>query len=293
VAEVKASESDVGSDSESEPEKGRQIIDMEPSATIATTKIHPGEPDEPEEGEHLFHSQMWVKGTLLHFIIDSGSQKNLISAEVIKHLALPTTPHPQPYTIGWLHQGSDLHISQQCRLSYDIKPFKDEVLCDVSPLEVCDVLLGQPYLWKHHVVYESRPRSVIITLNRKLYRIPEVVPPSVISLISAKQCRKVISQTEKFVFFMIHSQSERKVATTSMASMTDLSMQQKQVDKVVEEYKDIFSSPTGVPLHCQVKHPIDLTPDAPLPNGPVYHHSLLENEEIKHQIQELLHKGHI
>jgi hypothetical protein len=61
----------------------------------------------------------------------------------------------------------------------------------------------------------------------------------------------------------------------------------------VEEYSDIFSSPTGVPLHCQVKHPIDLTPNAPLPNGPVYHRSLLENEEIKRQIQELLHKGHI
>jgi hypothetical protein len=76
-----------------------------------------------------------------------------------------------------------------------------------------------------------------------------------------------------------------------MASMTDLSMQQKQVDKVMEEYKDIFSSPTGVPLHCQVKHPIDLTPSAPLPNGPVYHHSLLENEEIKRQIQELAPQG--
>jgi hypothetical protein len=75
--------------------------------------------------------------------------------------------------------------------------------------------------------------------------------------------------------------------------VTDLSTQQKQVDKVMEEYSDIFSSPTGVPLHYQVKHPIDLTPGAPLPNGPVYHHSLLENEEIKRQIQELLHKGHI
>jgi hypothetical protein len=56
VAEVKASESDAGSDSESEPERGRQIIDVEPSATVATTKLQPGEPDEPEEGECLFHS---------------------------------------------------------------------------------------------------------------------------------------------------------------------------------------------------------------------------------------------
>jgi hypothetical protein len=61
----------------------------------------------------------------------------------------------------------------------------------------------------------------------------------------------------------------------------------------MEEYSDIFSLPTGVPLHCQVKHPIDLTHDALLPNGPVYRRSFLENEEIKRQIQELLHKGHI
>jgi hypothetical protein len=56
VAEVKASESDVGFDSKSEPERGRQIIDVEPSATVATTKIQHGEPDDLEEGECLFHS---------------------------------------------------------------------------------------------------------------------------------------------------------------------------------------------------------------------------------------------
>jgi hypothetical protein len=81
-------------------------------------------------------------------------------------------------------------------------------MCDFDPLEVCDVLLGQPYLWKCHAIYESMPRSVIITLNRKLYRIPKAVPPSDISLISTKKCMKVISQMGKFVFFMIHSQNE-------------------------------------------------------------------------------------
>jgi hypothetical protein len=123
------------------------------------------------------------------------------------------------HTIGWIYPASDLHIIQLCRLSYDIKPFKDVVFCDVSPLEVCDVLLVQPYLCKFHDVYESRPRSVIITLNRKLYRIPEVVPPSVISLIFAKQCRKVISHTGKFVFFMIHFHNKRKITTTSRVYM--------------------------------------------------------------------------
>ena len=60
-------------------------------------------------------------------------------------------------------------------------------------------------------------------MNRKLYRIPEAIPPSVISLISAKKCRKVISQTGNFVFFVIHSQNERKITATSKVSVTNLS----------------------------------------------------------------------
>jgi hypothetical protein len=54
----------------------------------------------------------------------------------------------------------------------------------------------------------------------------------------------------KFVFFMIHSQNKRNITATSRVSVADLSTQQKQVDKVMEEYSDIFPSPIGVPLHC-------------------------------------------
>ena len=201
MAERKVPESDACSDSESEldkgNEKGKQIIDVDPNTTIATAKIQKNEPEDPKEEECLFHSQMWVKGSPLQFIVDSGNQKNLISAEVVKRLGLLTIAHPQPYTIRWLHQGWDLCVSQQCHLPYNIKPFTDEVLCDISPLEVCDVLLGQPYLWKRHVVYESRSRAVIVTLGNRLYRIPEVAPPTAISLITAKQCSKLISKTGK------------------------------------------------------------------------------------------------
>jgi hypothetical protein len=48
-------------------------------------------------------------------------------------------------------------------------------VCDVSPLDVCDVVLGQPYMWKRHVVYESQPRGVIINLGGQLYKISKVV----------------------------------------------------------------------------------------------------------------------
>jgi hypothetical protein len=151
---------------------------------------------------------MWVKGDPMHCIIYRRSKNILISVEVMKLLNLWIKSHPQPYTILCLFQGRYLCVTQPCLLSYGIKPFKDEALRDISHLEVCDVFLGQPYLWKFHVVYESIIRSVIITLGRQLYRIIEVAPHRAIYLIYSMKCLKVISQTGKFILFMIHSKSE-------------------------------------------------------------------------------------
>jgi hypothetical protein len=146
VTEIKNKELKLDSEFDPENIENRYIIDTKPTATVGTATIQPKETVDPEEGECLFHSHIWVKRTPLHFIVESDNKKNLISAEVVKHLGLSTTPHPQPYNIGWLHQGRDLRVSQQCHLSYGIQPFKDEVVCDVSPLDVCDVVLVQPYM---------------------------------------------------------------------------------------------------------------------------------------------------
>ena len=79
VAEIKASESDAYFDVELELEKGndkeKNIIDVEPNVTIATMKLQKEELEYSEEEERLFHSQMWVKGSPLQFIVDSGSQR--------------------------------------------------------------------------------------------------------------------------------------------------------------------------------------------------------------------------
>ena len=69
VAELKAFKLDACSNFELEPnkgnDKGKQIINAEPNAIVATTKIQKKEPEDPEEEECLFHSQMWIKGSPL------------------------------------------------------------------------------------------------------------------------------------------------------------------------------------------------------------------------------------
>jgi hypothetical protein len=190
---------------------------------LSTRAIQPEEPTDPEEGERLFHSQMWVKGTrcILLLITESrktsSQQRSSNSWDCRQHHTCSHT------TLGGFSQGRDLRVSQQCRLSYNIQPFKDEVLCDVAPLDVYDVLLGQPYMWRCHAVYESRPRSVIVSLGGHLYKIPEVV----LTTVPPKKCRKVVSHTAKFNVFTICSKGEQKDTATTTASPQTPSIQQK------------------------------------------------------------------
>jgi hypothetical protein len=91
-------------------------------------------------------------------------------------------------------------------------------------------------MWKRHVVYESRPRSVIVSLGGHLYRIPEVV----LTTVPPKQCHKVVSHTTKFSFFTICSKGEHKDTATTTASAQAPSIQQKQVEKIATKCKDSF-----------------------------------------------------
>ena len=113
-------------------------------------------------------------------------------------------------------------------------------------------------------MYESRPCVVIITLGNNLYRISEVVPPPVIYFTTAKQRSKIVSQTRKFIFLTTRSQGKKNVMVTT--SKQGSPAQLRQMEKFMEEYEDIFSSLTEVPLHCQDKESIDMTPKAPPPN---------------------------
>jgi hypothetical protein len=83
---------------------------------------------------------------------------------------------------------------------------------------------------------------------------------------------------------MVLLEGEWNVIATTKTSACGLSTQQQQVDKIIQEHEDVFSSYIGVPVHYQVKHSIDLSPGAPLPNVHVYRRSVMENEEIKRQI---------
>ena len=95
-------------------------------------------------------------------------------------------------------------------------------------------------------MYESMPRTIIISLCNSLYKIPEVAPPIATSLVASKKGSKLISQTRKFIFYLVLSQSKGKmVATSTTPTKGSSTQQQQQRDMVMKEHKNNFSSPQG------------------------------------------------
>jgi hypothetical protein len=66
-----------------------------------------------------------------------------------------------------------------------------------------------------------------------------------------------------------------------------------QIKELLEEFKDVFPIPKGLPPIRGIEHQIDLVPEASLPNRPAYRCNLEEAKEIQKQVGELLEKGYV
>ena len=98
---------DLGLDSEDETKisivgmKGKTLVSNNSnigSSCASTSKDHDGSKDRKINA--LFHIRVIAKQTKIDTLIDSGSQDNLISKEVVKKLGLITKSHKKPYPLG-------------------------------------------------------------------------------------------------------------------------------------------------------------------------------------------------
>ena len=104
--------------------------------------------DEEALREELFTMNIQVKQKLVKAIVDPGSQKNLVSEEMVREMGLETRPHPRPYNIDWVKTGNEIPVDRQCILMFAVtKAYIDEVTCDVVPLNVSEVILGNSYIY--------------------------------------------------------------------------------------------------------------------------------------------------
>ena len=59
---------------------------------------------------------------------------------------------------------------------------------------------------------------------------------------------------------------------------------------MVDSFQNLFKEPKNLPPKREIQHEIQLMSDVPFPNTGMYRLSVIDNEEIKKKIQELVEK---
>lgn len=63
----------------------------------------------------------------------------------------PTKEHPTPYFVQWFDPSNKVIASRQTLISFLIRPYNGEVLCDIVPINTCHLLLDRPPLFDNYV----------------------------------------------------------------------------------------------------------------------------------------------
>ncbi|KAF5774775.1 putative nucleotidyltransferase, Ribonuclease H [Helianthus annuus] len=237
---------------------------------------------------NIFHSTCTILGKVCTFVIDSGSCDNLISEEAVQKLALKTESHPKPYKLQWLKKGGEVTVSKRALVSISIgSTYKDDVVCDVVPMDACHLLLGRPWEYERNIEHNGRSNTYSFLFGGvKITLVPskpkQLAAKQSGTLLTISQFQDELEDTDS-VFVLIGK------AVPEEVEIPDAML------PLLEEFSDVFpvELPDGLPPLRDIQHHIDLEPGSQLPNRPHYRMSPAEHEELRRQVEELISKGHV
>jgi hypothetical protein len=230
----------------------------------------------------LFHIRVISKHTKIDTLFDSGSQANLISEETVKKLKLETSPHPKPYPLGWICDNAKLQVTRKCKLRFSITAnFVDEVELDVIPLDICGIVLGSPYLYDRKAIFYHQENKYHLFKDGVEYVVRAHTKKMNLSVINVGQMKRLVNASKNFVLLMIKPKND---VENEAFQGCDTKLK-SNLFEVVNQSDDMFKEPKGLPLKRGIQHEIQLQQDCPLPNIGMYRMSVMENAEIKKQIQ--------
>eukprot|EP00253_Pinus_taeda_P033425 PITA_33425 len=213
---------------------------------------------EQTQQKALFRIVCKSQGKCCKMINDSGSTDNLVSVEMVERLGLKRLKHPTPYRVSWLQKGHQLLVDEQSEVEFQIGRYKDKIICDIMPMDVCHILLGRPWQYDRKVTHDG-------VLN----------------------CYKFEKDGVKHTLVPIKEEKEAVEGNEPKA----LLMNGKQFLKQVENNIVVDDLLDKLPPKRSISHHIDFIPGASLPNKAAYRMSPKDNQEIRKQVQELLDKG--
>ena len=241
-----------------------------------------------KERDALFHIRIIDKHTKIDTLFDSVSQVYLIFEQVVKKLGLEIKTHPKPYPLGWVVENSQLQVTQQCNLKFAItSKFIDEVVLDVIPLDICGIVLGSPYLYDRKDIFFREENKYHLKKDGVEYIVRSHKVKTSLSLVNTGQIKRLINSSKSLVLLMVKEKENDKLDSFKGCDPKH----QDEIVKLITNYSEVFQTSKGLLPKREIAHEIYLQQDAPLPNISMYKLSVIENEEIKKTVQDLLENG--
>ncbi|XP_026420700.1 uncharacterized protein LOC113316766 [Papaver somniferum] len=272
-----------------EPQDEVEVLkaDSGPALMLRRVCLAPRGTDINPQRHNLFHSKCTIGGKVCNFIIDSGSSENVIAEEVVTKLQLSTELHPNPYKLAWLDRNTDVLITRRALISFSVgDSYKDQIHCDIAPMDACHLLLGRPWLSDLRVQHDGYRNTYSFRYNNRNFTLQPSLPekqhtPSAPVLFLQQKAFEETLREERYVLILINS-----VVRKSLPSPPE------HFQRLLEEFQDVFPNelPPGLPPLRDIQHHIDLIPDAVLPNRAHYRMSPSEHEELRRQSQLCLYQ---
>ena len=103
----------------------------------------------------------------------------MASTSLVDKLKLATLKHPKPYKLQWLNDSGEIRVTKQVLVSFSIGKYKDEVTCDVVPMNAGHILLGRPWQFDRHVTHDGYTNRYSFVLNKRAITLVPLTPRQV------------------------------------------------------------------------------------------------------------------
>ena len=135
--------------------------------------------DDEMQRDNIFHTRCHIQNKVCSVIIDGGSCTNVASTTMVEKLGMPTCKHPRPYKLQWLNDSGEVRVNKQVLVAFSIGKYKDEVLCDVVPMQAGHLLLGRPWQFDRKVQHDGFTNKYSFVHNQRTVTLVPFTPSQV------------------------------------------------------------------------------------------------------------------